>query len=232
MSTRTWVNVARYHLIDRVTYVGLPWAVLAFAFLVDFVIIAAIHPGPRADAWTLGLFTIYAFSFSYGLLSVVRSLPFGLALGMSRRSYYLGTAFLAVTLSAVYGLALALLQVAERLTGGWGVHMLFFRVPWILDGPWYLTWLTSFVVLALMSVYGMWFRLVYRRWSLIGVVSFIAAQVIVLLAAALVVTWASAWANIGHFFTGLSAAGLTGVLAAAAVALLAGGSATIRRVAV
>jgi hypothetical protein len=110
--------------------------------------------------------------------------------------------------------------------------MRFFRVPWILDGPWYLTWLTSFVVLALMFVYGMWWGLVYRRWDLTGVVTFIAAQVVVLLAAALVVTWANAWANIGHFFTDLSAAGLTGVLAAVAVALLAGGSATMRRVAV
>jgi hypothetical protein len=46
------------------------------------------------------------------------------------------------------------------------------------------------------------------------------------------VTWVHAWPNIGNFFTDLSAAGLTGVLAAVAVALLAGGSATMRRVAV
>ena len=53
-----------------------------------------------------------------------------------------------------------------------------------------------------------------------------------MLAAGLVVTWVHAWPNIGRFFTDLSAAGLTGVLAAVAVALLAGGSATMRRVAV
>jgi hypothetical protein len=49
-----------------------------------------------------------------GLLSVFRSLPFGLALGIGRRSYYAGTALLAVALAAVYGLALAVLQVIER----------------------------------------------------------------------------------------------------------------------
>ena len=65
----------------------------------------------------------------------------------------------------------------------------FFRVPYILDGPWYLTWLTSFVVLTLLFVYGMWFGLVYRRWSLVGLVAFIAGQVTVLLAGALVATW-------------------------------------------
>jgi hypothetical protein len=210
--------------------VALPWGTFAFVFVLNFIISAAVPRGP--GYYTGALACIYIFSFIYGLQSVVRSLPFGLALGLSRRSYYLGTAFLAVILAAVYGLALALLQIVERLTSGWGVGMHFFRVPWILGGPWYLTWLTSFVVLALTFVYGMWFGLVYRRWSLIGVVTFIAAQMVVMLAAVLVVTWVHAWPNIGNFFTDLSAAGLTGVLAAVAVALLAGGSATMRRVAV
>ncbi len=41
-----------------------------------------------------------------------------------------------------------------------GLH--FFRVPWIMDGPWYTTWLTSFVllVLFLFFFYGMWYGLV------------------------------------------------------------------------
>jgi hypothetical protein len=102
-------------------------------------------------------------------------------------------------------------------------------VPYLLDGPWYQTWLTLFVGLALVFVYGMWFGIVQRRWSLVGMVVFSAAQVTVLLAASLVVTWAHGWASVGHFFTSLTAVGLTGLLAALAVALLAGGHATIRR---
>ncbi len=108
----------------------------------------------------------------------------------------------------------------------------FFRVPYILDGSWYLTGLTSFVSLTLLYVYGMWFGLIYRRWSLLGLVAFIAAQVIVLLIGALAATWSHAWHDIGHFFTALSAAGLTGLLAAATIVLLAGGFATIRRLSV
>ena len=136
---------------------------------------------------------------------------------------------LAVTLAAAVGLALTVLQAIERATGGWGVAMHFFRVPYILDGPWYLTWLTSFVALALLFVYGMWFGIVYRRWNLAGPVTFIAAQVTVLLAVALLITWIHAWPGTGRFFTALSAAGLTGLLAVLAAALLAGGYATIRR---
>jgi hypothetical protein len=78
----------------------------------------------------------------------------------------------------------------------------------------------------------MWFSIVYRRWSLPGSVTFIAAQVTVLLAVALLITWAHAWPGTGHFFTSLSAAGLTGLLAVLAATLLAGGYATVRRITV
>jgi hypothetical protein len=211
---------------------ALPWAVLAFAFAVDVAILALTPAGNAPHRYVGGLAAIFVVVFVLGLQSVARSLPFGLALGTSRRSYYLGTVGLAVSLSTVYGLALSLGQVIERASDGWGLKMGFFRVPYILQGPWYLTWLTSSVALALLFVYGMWFGLVYRRWNLVGLVAFIAAQVTVLLAAALVATWAEAWDGVGHFFTVLSAPGATGLLAALVVVLVAGGFATMRRMAV
>jgi hypothetical protein len=42
------------------------------------------------------------------------------------------------------------------------------------------------------------------------------------------VTAAYSWHQLGHFFTALSAAGLTGLLAAIVVLLLAGGFTTMR----
>ena len=167
------------------------------------------------------------------MLSIGRSLPFALALGVSRRSYYIGTALLAVALAAVYGLALTVLQVIERATGGWGVGLHFFRVPYILTGPWYLTWLTSFV----------------RAGPDVRLRHVVRARLPALEPGRPArlhrrpgrgrarrrdrgVTRAHAWAGVGHFFTTLSAAGLTGLLAALAAALLAGGYATMRRVTV
>ncbi len=228
----TWINVPRYHLVQRVNYVVLPWAVLAFAFVVDVVILALIPAGHSSHRYVGGLAAIFVMLFLLGLQTVARSLPFGLALGLSRASYFLGTVVLAVALSAVYSLILAIGQVIERATGGWGIKMGFFRVPYVLQGPWYLTWLTAFVGLALLFVYGMWFGLVYRRWSLVGLVVFIAGQVSLLLAGAIVATTANAWHNVGHFFTALSAAGVTGLMAAFAAVLVAGGLATIRRMSV
>jgi hypothetical protein len=105
-------------------------------------------------------------------------------------------------------------------------------VTYILPGPWCRTWLTSSVLLALMFVYGMWFGLVYRRWNLLGLLVSVAGQVIVLVAGVVIASHAHAWPAIGRFFATLSAAGLTGLLTAIAVLLLAGGYATVRRVTV
>jgi hypothetical protein len=228
----TWIAVARYHLVQRFNYLLLPGAVLAFAFAVDMIVLALIPAGNSAHRYVGGLGSIFVLVFVLGLQSVARSLPFGLALGVSRRSYYLGTAFLGLALGAVYGSALTGLQAIERATNGWGMRMGFFRVPYILDGSWYRTLLTSFVVLTLLFVYGIWFGLVYRRWSIPGMIAFIAGQITVALAVTLVATWSHTWHTVGHFFTALSATGLTGVLAACTAALLLGGFATMRRVTV
>ena len=227
----TLVNVARYHLVDRLTFVALPWGIMAFSFLVNIVISLAVPTGPHG-IYTGGLVTIYVFLLICGALIMTRSLPFGLMLGISRRTYYLGTTLLVLALGAVYGLALTLLQAVERATNGWGVSLHFFRIPWIMDGPWYQTWLTSFVLLVAFFLYGMWYGLVFRRWSLPGLVTFIAAQILVALAVVVAVSLTHNWSAFAHFFTTVTAIALTGVLAAVAVAMGLGGLSTIRRVTV
>ena len=240
---RTWRDIARYHLVIPWLAVGLPWAFLAISFAVNLTIsglaplsyhtvltdhglVQVANPKPY---YTGGVASIYVFLLIVGINSISRSLPFGLAVGVSRRSFYTGTALFGVAVAFVDALGLTGLQAIERATRGWGVGMHFFQVPYILNGPWYLTWLTSFVGLGLMFVWGMWFGIVYRRWNLLGSVTFIASQAAVVLAALVIVAGADAWSGVGHFFTGLTAAGLTGLLAALAVLLLAGGQATIRR---
>jgi hypothetical protein len=227
----TLVNVARYHLVDRLTWLAMPWAILGFSFLVN-VVISASAPVPPNGIYTGGLASLYIFLLICGALSMSRSLPFGLMLGVSRRTYYLGTGLLVLVTGVVFGLALTLLQVVERASNGWGLKLHFFRVPWIMDGPWYQTWLTSFVLLVLFALYGVWYGLVSRRWNVPGLVTFIAAQVVVALLAVVAISATHDWSAAGHFFTTLTALALTGVLAVVAAAMGAGGLSTIRRVTV
>src|ERR1022692_4233750 len=147
----TWIKVARFHLVDRFSYTALPWGVLAFALTMSLFLAASAAGSNAQKVPDFGLAAIYLFFFIIGVQAIGRSLPFALALGVGRRSYYTGTALLAVSFAAVYGLALAVLQAIERATGGWGLDLHFFQVAYILAGPWYLTWLTSFVLLALIK---------------------------------------------------------------------------------
>jgi hypothetical protein len=239
---KTLVKVARYHLVQPWQYLVVPWGVLTFSFLVSLVVYAMVpadhHTVMTAHGATSVLdnsrytgasSSFFLYFLVLGIQSIGRSLPFGLTLGISRRTYYTGTALLAIGLAFVNGLALAILQVIEGATNGWGVQMSFFRIAYILNGPWYLTWLSAFVALTLLFVYGMWYGIVHRRWGAIGTIAFIAAQVTVALAVSIVITLAHGWTGVGHFFTSLTAAGLTGLLAVLALVLLTGGHATIRR---
>lgn len=226
----TLVNVARYHLVDRLQYVVLPVGLTLFALLTNLAVFALLQEDQ--PNYTGGLLTLYIFMFICGTLSMTKSLPFGLALGMSRRTYYLGTIVLVVGLSALYAAGVTVLQAIESATGGWGINVNFFRVPWLLNGSWYLTLLTSFVLLVLMFVYGMWYGLVYRRWAVLGLSVFIAAQVLVLLTVVVVFTWTGTWPQLGRFLATLTSAGLSGVLAILIVLAGIGGFTTLRRITV
>lgn len=227
----TAVKVARYVLPWR-TCLGAPWMVLAIAFGVNLLIAAGLPAGGGAQRYTGGLASIYICMLVYTAVASYQQMPAGLALGISRRALFAGTMLLVIAEAAVTAAGLTVLGLIEGATGGWGVAEHFFRVPYLLAGPWYLTWLTSFVGLVLMAVWGIWFSLSYRRWRLLGLVSFSAAQALVVAAAMVIAFRVSAWHAIAHFFTSLTIAGLTGVLAALAVVLLSGGFLTIRRVTV
>ncbi|WET77879.1 ABC transporter permease [Amycolatopsis sp. QT-25] len=227
----TLVKVARYHLVDRLQFVVLPVGVTLFAFLVNLTIFAVLPETPEEN-YSGGLLTLYVFMLVCGALSMTKSLPFGLALGVSRRSYYLGTILLVAGLAGLYAVGIVVFQAIEEATGGWGVGLNYFRVPWLLNGPWYLTLLTSFVLLTLMFVYGMWYGLIYRRAAVVGVVLFAAAQVLVLVGGVLLLSWTDSWPKLGTFFSTLTVGGVTGVLALLVGVAGAGGFATMRRVTV
>jgi hypothetical protein len=220
-----WVKVARLNLMMPANYYVLP-CILPVAFALGAVT-ADGGPSHNASGYLFSFFTYFVVQ---GALCVGRSLPFSLALGASRRSFYSGTALFGLSLAVLSGLLLTALQAIERATGGWGLSMHFFRIPYLLDGPWYDTWLTSAVLLFALFGYGMWSPVVQRRWGTPGTMAFIVAQAVVV-GVVTAVAW-PAGSTAGDTSARLPVLGLTGVIAALAVLLIAGGLATVRRTAV
>jgi len=109
------------------------------------------------------------------------------------------------------------------------MSMHFFRVPYLLNGPWYATWLTSAVGLFALFAYGMWHGIVSRRWAMLGTLAFLAVQVLAVVAGGMAVSFEHWRIHPAAGPGGLTALDLTGLVAVLAVLLLAGGHATIRR---
>ncbi len=225
-------RVARLHLVDRFSYTWLVWGVLAFSFLVNIVIFAVIPETDPNGNYTAALITIFLFMAVIGVQAATKFLPFALTLGVSRRTYYVGTVALVVGLCALYSAVLTVLWAIEAATDGWGLKLHFFRIPWILDGSWYQVLLTDFVLLSLVFLFGLWFGLIYRRFALIGSVAFFAGITVVLLLAALLITWQQAWSRVWEFLVDLNIVGASLLVAAVAVAVTLGGYLTIRRITV
>ena len=226
------VKVARLHLVDRFSYTWLVWGILALTFAINLAIYAVIPLTQPGGNFTGALISIYIFMVVIGLQAATRFLPFALTLGVSRRTYYLGTVLLVVSLSALYAAILTALWALEGATSGWGLQLHFFRVPWILDGPWYQVLVTTFVLLALVFLFGLWAGLIFRRFGLIGTVVFFALLVIAGVAAALLVTWRQWWPAVGSYLSDLNVLAASGMLALVAAAIAGGGYLTIRRITV
>jgi len=228
----TLLKVARLHLVDRFGYTWLVWGVLALTFVINLAIFAVIPLTQPSGNFTGALVTIYIFMVVIGLQSVTRFLPFARTLGLSRRTYFLGTVLLIAALCAQYAAILTGLWALEGATNGWGLQLHFFRVPWILDGPWYQVLVTNGVLLFLLFLFGLWCGLIFRRFGLIGIIAFLGLWSILAVGAVLLVTWRQWWSAVGGFLSGLNVLAASGMLAVVAVAVAGGGYLSIRRITV
>jgi hypothetical protein len=227
------VKVGRLHLVDRFGYTWLLWGVLALTFLVNLAIYAMIPTTTNPTGnYTGALITIYIFMAIIGVGAATKFLPFAFTLGVSRRTYYLGTIALVLGLCLLYSGILTVLWWVEGLTNGWGLQLHFFRVPWILDGPWYQAWLTSFALLSLVFLVGLWLGLIYRRFGLTGSVVAYGIVTLIVVAAVMLITWQGAWPAFGRFVVDLDILTASGLVLLVGVVVAAGGYLTIRRITV
>lgn len=225
-------TVARLHLVDRFSYTWLVWGMLAFVFATNAAIFAVIPQTQPTGNFTGALVTLYIFMTLIGVHAATRFLPFAFTLGVSRRTYYLGTVALVVGLTAIYSVVLTGLWGIEKATDGWGVQMHFFGVPWILDGPWYQVLITNFVLLTLTFLTGLWSGLIHRRFAMVGTMLFLGAATLLAVAAVVLITWREWWPAVGAFLADVDILAASGILAIVAAFVALGGYATIRRVTV
>ena len=72
--------------------------------------------------------------FVGGIMSLTDTFPFALGFGVRRTDYVLGTTVMAVEVSAVTAVLWLLCSLLEIVTGGWGIELHYFHLPYFNDG--------------------------------------------------------------------------------------------------
>ncbi len=114
----------------------------------------------QATLWTLGFMAAYAASHTFA---------FSMALSYSRRIFLLGAVGAFAAISAAFGVAFALGALLERATGGFGIRMFTFDLPYLTDGPGGVVATGLFATLLCLSImlFGFLVAMAYRRLKLI-----------------------------------------------------------------
>jgi hypothetical protein len=203
------LQAARLHLIHPLVILGIPWLVVGISFGLNVAIWHLTPAGEDDGGFTGGVLALYITVLVVYVQAVTQLLPFAMGLSLSRRTFYLGTALVAVVQSLFYGVALSVLVAIENATDGWGAGMQFWA-PGIfeVENPVVQVFASGAPMLAFAFI-GVGVGIVQKRWGQAGTWGLIIASMLLAGGAAILVSWLDAWASVGNWFADQSVATLT-----------------------
>jgi hypothetical protein len=214
------LKAARLHLINPLVILGIPWLVVAISFAINVAIWALTPAGEQDGGFTGGVLALYITVLVVYVQAVTQLLPFAMGVSISRRTFYLGTALVAVVQSLGYGIALAVLVAIENATGGWGSGLDYWAPgPFEVDN-FLLQILTSGAPMLAFTFIGVGIGIVHKRWGQAGTWGLIIATMVAFGGLAILVSWLDAWGAVGAWFADQSLVTLT-VGLPVAIALIA-----------
>jgi hypothetical protein len=214
------LRAARLHLVHPLVILGIPWLVVAISFAINVAIWRLTPAGEQDGGFTGGVLALYVTVLVVYAQAVTQLLPFAMGISVSRRTFYLGTALVAVAQSLFYGIALSVLVAVENATGGWGSGLDYWAPgPFEVDDP-VLQVLTSGAPMLAFAFVGVGIGIVHKRWGQAGTWGLIIGSMVVVGGLAILVSWLEAWGAIGAWFAGQSLVTLT-VGLPTAIALIA-----------
>ena len=217
-------TVIKMHTRGKLIWFFLPWMGLLLQFLAALIVILIIILlfGGKTPFYPGGLITICVIMFLVGIMSLADTFPFALGFGVLRTDYVLGTTVMAVEVSAVTAVLWLLCSLLEIVTGGWGIELSYFHLPYFNDGSLIEQFWVYFVVLASMYVLGFVVGSISQRFGRVGTVLFVLTVLLLTSLFALVWTYLRWWGAFFAWFSQFSASELAlGLLPLTAFYLLA-----------
>ena len=202
-------------LTNPMTLLGWPLTILSFVFVLNLAIYGIIQTaigdatqGPVPVGVNGGIAFIYIYMLVMAVQSVNQTFPLALGFGATRRDYLLGTGALFALVSVGFSLLVSTMAMVERAANYWGLGLAFFDTT--SGATWAEYFVGNLLILLLFASIGAATASVYVRWKATGMYVFWASLIVVLVAAALLISWTASWGTVGEFFAG---AGLLGTLA-------------------
>lgn len=166
-------DIVRLQSLDRRMLLGTALGVVVFVALgVVLTAVDIASTGSFGEGMAVGIVGgLYGGIAGVQATSITRLLPFTVAMGRTRRDFYLGTLVFVVLESLMLGLALYVFLVVERITGGWGAGLAFLGTGWAtVDNPvgQYVVLTAPFLLTFPMVLLG---SVVFVRWNRAAVVA-------------------------------------------------------------
>lgn len=226
------LTAARLNMVGAGQRLGIPWAVAGAAFLITLLIFGLIRANTddSSNQVTGALAALYFTAAAAHLQTMTQTFPFALSLGITRRNFYLGAGLVVLVEAVLHSIGLTILLAVENATGGWGLDVAFFGVPFLVQSnPVAQVAAYGAPMLALAFV-GMMVGTLFKRWGQIGVYAAGISTTLVLGLLVALVTWQQWWGSVGTFFTTTPTLALTALYPAVIAVLAAvGGYLMVRR---
>jgi hypothetical protein len=214
---------ARMHLVNPLLTIGIPWAIVLLSFAINLPIWALTDAGKAPGGGiTGGVLSLYITVLVVYVQSVTQLLPFAMGMSISRRTFYRGTALVAVGSALAYGIALSVLTQVEDATGGWGVGLQFWAPGPVDVDNWALQVVVSGAPMLAAAFLGVGIGVVMKRWGQLGLWSLVVGALLVFGGLAILVSWQQAWGDVGTWLTDQSMLTLA-VLIPAVLSVVAAG---------
>lgn len=229
---RRVLNVTRLHFVNRWNLIYLPWMILGFIFLINYLIwwIVAAANGKEVQfgmsngtQYSGATFYIFVYMLVIAIQAITLTFSFALSLSVTRRDYYLGTSLTFALLCLMYGGGMTLLSFIEDATGGWGLGGHMFHSVYVGDGAWWSRLFVYSVGLAFFIFLGALYGAMYMRWRLNGTVALSALLALLVLGGVALITFTANWVAVGAWFLSSGPVGVAAwLLVPTTIAAIAG----------
>lgn len=197
-------SILKIHLRNKVFWFLPLSLVVSSSFAINLVISFLIGGG--TSIYSGGLASVFIYLFIASLITPGDTFSFALGFGARRTDYFLGTVCMMIVVSAIIAVPLVFCAFVENsLTGGWGLGLHFFHLPYLNDGSLIEQCWIDFVGLMSLSVLGFAIGCVYLRFSGKGMWILFISLFLLILVCTLLLTYYGRWLDFFHWLGNHSA---------------------------